>query len=60
LFHWHLQPLTSPQAFDTFVIHLPARIYQQSCNPAITVSTILASQLDHVCDQAIFIGTPLW
>jgi hypothetical protein len=55
LFHGHFQPLTPPQTFDTFVIHLPACIPQQSCNPTIAVSAILAGQLDHVGDQSILI-----
>ena len=24
------------------------------------ISTVLTRQLDHICDQAVFIGTPLW
>ena len=48
LFHRYFQPLTSPQAFNALVIDLPAGISQQSRNPAISISTILSHQFDHV------------
>ena len=57
LLHWHFKPLTSPQTFDTFVIHLPASVSQQGRGPAIAISTVLPCQLDHVRDQAIFVST---
>ena len=57
LFHWHFKPLAPPQTFDTFVIHLPTRVSWQGRDSAIAISTVLAGQLDHVCDQAFFIGT---
>jgi hypothetical protein len=57
LVHWHFKPLAPTQMFDTFVIHLPTRISWQGRDPAIATSTLLAGQLDHVCDQAFFIGT---
>jgi hypothetical protein len=59
LFHWYFKPLTSPQTFHTFVIHLPASISQQGCDPTITISTVLARQLDHVRDQAFFVSTSM-
>jgi len=60
LFHWHFKPLTSPQAFDTLVIHLPACISQQGSNPSIAISAVLAGQLNHVRDQALLVSTSLW
>jgi len=54
------KPLTPPQTFHTFVIHLPACVSQKGSNPTVAISTVLARQLDHVCNQAVFIGTPLW
>jgi len=42
------------------VIGLPARVSQHSCNPAITVSPILAGQFDHIGDQPIFICLAPW
>jgi hypothetical protein len=60
LFRWHFQPLTSPQALNALVIDPPAGISQQSCNPTIAISTILAHQFDHVCHQAIFVCTAPW
>ena len=60
LLHRHLEPLTPPQAFNTLVVHPPSRISQQSSDATITVSAILASQFDHVGNQAIFIGAIFW
>jgi hypothetical protein len=57
LFHGHFEPLTSPQALNTLVVHQPTCIPQQSRNPTIAVATILAGQLDHVCDQPILISS---
>ncbi len=57
LFHWHFEPLTSPQSLHTLVVHLPARIPQQGSNPAISVSTILTRQFDHVGNQPVFVRT---
>ena len=60
LFHWHFKPLASPQAFHTFVIHLPACISQQSSNSAVAISTVLACQLNHIRDQAFFVCPSAW
>jgi hypothetical protein len=59
LFHWYFKPLTPPQAFHTFVIHLPTCTSQQSRNPAIAISTVLARQLNHIRDQVFFVSTSL-
>jgi hypothetical protein len=60
MFHWHFEPFTPPQALDTLVVHPPSRISQQSRDATITVSAVLASQFDHVGNQAIFIGATFW
>jgi hypothetical protein len=60
LFHWYFKPLTSPQTFHTFVIHQPARISQQSCDPTIAIPTILAFQLNHVRHQAFLVSASTW
>jgi hypothetical protein len=60
LFHWHFEPLAFPQTLDTLVIHLPACVSQQGCNPAIAISTVLTRQLDHISNQVFLVGTPLW
>jgi hypothetical protein len=60
LFHRYFQPLTSPQAFNALVSDLPAGISQQSRNPAISISTILSHQFDHVRHQALFIRSAPW
>ena len=56
LFHWHFQPLSSPQSFDPFVIHMPTCISQQRRDPTIAVSTKLPRQFDHVGYQPLFVG----
>jgi hypothetical protein len=59
LFHRHFKPLAPPEAFNSLVIHLPARISQQGCDPTLAIAAILMCQLNHVCDQAFFVSTPL-
>jgi hypothetical protein len=60
LFYWHFKPITPLQAFDTFIIYLPARVPQQCSNPTTAISTVPARQLDHISDQAFFVSKPLW
>ena len=55
---WNLQPLTPPDAFDPLVVHQPARMAQQRGDLAIAVTTVLASQLDNVSGQALFVVAP--
>ncbi len=50
LFQRYFKPLTSPQPFDTFVIHLRACISQQSDNP--TVATLGTFPLEIPCRAA--------
>jgi hypothetical protein len=60
LLHGHFQPLTPPQALNALVIDLPASISQQSCDPTVSISTILSRQFDHVRHKAFFICTAPW
>ena len=60
LFVRDFQPFTSPDAFDTFVVHMPAGLSQQRRNTAIAVTPILPSQLNDIGSETIFIGTALW
>ncbi|AHD03247.1 hypothetical protein METH_17470 [Leisingera methylohalidivorans DSM 14336] len=60
LFHWHFKPLTPPQAFHAFVIHLPSCISQQGGNPAVAISTVLPCQLNHIRDQTLLVSPPSW
>jgi hypothetical protein len=60
LFHWYFEPLMSPQAFDTLVVDLPSGVSEQSCDPTVAVTTILARQFDHVGHQAVFISAANW
>jgi hypothetical protein len=59
LFHWYFKPLTGPQTFNTFVIHLQASVYQQDSKSAIAISAILTCQLNHVSDQAFLLSLTL-
>ncbi len=56
LLRWHFQPLPSPQPFHALVVHMPASISQQGCDPTVAVATILARKLDHVRYQALFVS----
>ena len=59
LFLWHFQPFTPPDPFHALVVHMPARVVQQSGDHPITVPTVLAGQLDDVVGQTLFVGTAL-
>ena len=59
LFHGNLEPLTKPQTFDLFVVHVPSRIYQHACDPTINVTPILTGPFDHVLNQTLLIGSAL-
>ena len=37
--------------------NLPAGIFQQCCDPTVSISTILSHQVDHVGHKALFIRT---
>ena len=55
LFLGHLQPLAPPQALDPLVVDLPAGVAQQGRDPPVTVTAVLAGQLDHVRNQAVLV-----
>ena len=59
LFHGNLEPLTKPQTFDLFVVHVPSRIYQHACDPTINVTPILTGPFDHVLNQTLLIVSGL-
>jgi hypothetical protein len=60
LFHWRFQPLSSPQPFDLFVIHIPNSISQQRRDPTIALPAKLPGQLGHVGHHSFFIGATDW
>ena len=60
LFHWHFQPLTSPQALNALVIDQPTGVTKQSRDPSIPVPAILPSQCDHIGHQTVFIRSAPW
>ena len=55
LFHWHFQPLTSPQTLHPLVIDLPPGIPEQGSDPPVTVTSVLSRQFDHVSNQQVFV-----
>ena len=56
----YLQPLASPDAFDTLVVHMPALCSQQRRDPSITVAAILARQTDDRSQSAAPRHPPRW
>ena len=56
---WNFQPLSSPEPFNTAIADAPTCFSEQCCNPAITVSTKLSGQLDHVRNKSVFISVPV-
>jgi hypothetical protein len=59
LFVWNLQPLASPDPLHPLVVDQPAGPAQQRGDLAIAVAPILASQLDDVGGQPLFVVTAL-
>ena len=53
----YLQPLTTPDAFDSILADLPARSLQQRRDPTIPIAAILAGQRNDGLSQSIFIFT---
>ncbi len=56
----NLQPLLTPDAFNTFVVDLPTVTSEQSRNPAVPVTAVLTSQLYDVSPQSFFITLDCW
>src|SRR5436305_15250328 len=50
-----LHPLTPPDAFDTLLVHRPARSAKQRRDPAVSVTAILAGKRNDVGGQCRFI-----
>ena len=55
LLRWNLQPFTFPDALDPLVVHVPARLVEQSGHGAISVATVSSGQFDDVLSQALFV-----
>jgi hypothetical protein len=51
----NFEPLTRPDSLDPLGIDEPARLTQQRCNLAIAIAPVLASQLDDVGGQPLFV-----
>jgi len=41
LFAGNFQPLSSPNLFNTFIVHLPTIVFDQNRYPTITIATLL-------------------
>ena len=54
------QPLPSPQALHALIIDLLAGISEKSSNPAVAITVILPSQLNHVGDKAFLVFSAPW
>jgi hypothetical protein len=57
---WNLKPLSSPQLLNTAITDEPTCFSGQRRNPSIAVSAKLTSQLNHISNKPVFIGTPFW
>jgi hypothetical protein len=55
----NLQPLTSPNPLDPFVVHNPASVAKQGCDFAVAVATILPGELDDVGRQPLLVVAAL-
>ncbi len=55
LFCGYFEPLTAPDPFNPFVVHLSAFGVQQGSDPAIAVTPILAGQVGDRFAQRIFV-----
>ena len=55
----NLQPLTSPNPLDPFVVHNPAGVAQQGCDFAVAVAAILPGKLDDVGRQPLLVVAAL-
>jgi hypothetical protein len=51
----YLQPLTTPDAFDPVLAHLPAGSLEQRRDPAVPVTSILAGKSNDGLSQTIFV-----
>lgn len=58
LFHRHFQPLPSPDAVNPLLVHMPAVIPEQSCDPAVAVPAEPFGQSgDRRCQGILVVST---
>jgi hypothetical protein len=60
LFHQYSEPFTSPNAFHSFVVHLPPEFPQQSSDPSVPIPTEPGCKVDDVARQGFFIVSGSW
>ena len=60
LFHRYPEPFTSPEAFNSLVVHLPSEFFQQRCDPTVSVSAEPGREIDDVGHQSFFIVSDSW
>lgn len=49
------QPFTPPDALNPLVVHMPARVVQQTGDHAISIAPVLVGHLDDIIGQPFFI-----
>ena len=55
LLGWDLQPLTSPDALHSLVVHMPTFCPQESRDPAIAIATVLTGKVDDRRRQGVLV-----
>ena len=51
----YLEPFPAPDPLHAFVVHMPASVSKQGCNPAVTIAAILRGKIDDSPGQGRFI-----
>lgn len=54
------QPFTSPNSLDPLVVHMPARVAQQTSDNSIAMSPMLAGEFDDIFGQLLLVGLAAW
>jgi hypothetical protein len=57
LFHWNLQPFTPPDAVNPLLVHMPAIISEERCDPAIAIPAEPFGQADNRRCQGVLIAS---
>ena len=55
-----LEPLLTPDTFNTLVVDLPAFSSQKGCDATVTVTTILTSEPDNLLPEDLFTIPSYW
>ena len=61
LFHRHFQPLPSPDAVNPLLVHMPAVVPEERCNPAVPISAEPFGQSgDRRCQGILVVSPGMW